>query len=144
MNICLGLIRFHKKNPLIYTKSSILHLQACCFLSVYNVSFPSQEIVFMTNESLEHHTAHHFYLSKRQCCSLTWQWFAFEYRGKQIHIAVLSFTMVWFGLFVYFYWCLCRSVWTVNETQWYRKQLWHRAECVFASELQFHGLLAPF
>lgn len=44
----------------------------------------------------------------RQCRSLIWQWFAcrqciaftFGYRGKQIHIAVLSFTMVWFGLLV--------------------------------------------
>lgn len=49
-------------------------------------------------------------------------------------------------------WFICSSLstdgvcnmWTLNETQLYGKQLWHRAECVFASELQFHGLLAPF
>lgn len=26
------------------------------------------------------------------------------------------------------------NMWTLNETQGYEKQLWHRAECVFASE----------
>lgn len=102
MNICLGLIRFHKK-ILLFTPSQVF----CTFKPVVfwvNIMlvFRLRRLCSWQNESLERHTAHHFYLPKRQCCSLTWQWFAFEYRGKQIHIAVLSFTMVWFGLFVNF------------------------------------------
>lgn len=42
-------------------------------------------------------------------------------------------------------WFICSSLSTDGVcNMWYGKQLWHRAECVFASELQFHGLLAPF
>ncbi len=118
-----------------------MQLQVCCFLSVYNVSQDLDCVHDKTNHSDVTQRTTSIYLKGNVAVSFGNDLLLDTEESKSTLPCCRS---QWCGLVHLFLTDDVCNMWTLNETQWYGKQLWHRAECVFASELQFHGLLAPF